>query len=162
MENYEINIGRKVRKVSKNNTEPKPFKSGLKINTIKGVINHPTLNIPAYTFNEDDSYVEVRKCKIIMNMNKTFDCMGNDEADSLLCMLESNSVLSNSFTLKIQNIVLTILTNLDNHDGWVNESIIKLKEEMGWLNIFSDEFKGKLISQLLLTYHTQKRLNKKK
>lgn len=65
MEDYEINIGCKVSKVSKNNTEPKPFKSGFKINSIKGVINHPILNIPAYTFNEDDSYVEVRRCKII-------------------------------------------------------------------------------------------------
>lgn len=65
MGNYEINIGKKVSKTSKNNTEPNPFKSGLKINTIKGVINHPILNIPAYTFYEDDSYVEVRRCKIV-------------------------------------------------------------------------------------------------
>jgi hypothetical protein len=65
LNNVDINIGEKVCKTSKNNTEPKPFKSGLKINTIKGVINHPILNIPAYTFYEDDSYVEVRRCKIV-------------------------------------------------------------------------------------------------
>lgn len=96
-----------------------------------------------------------------MNKNKMYNCEGNDEADSLLCMLESNSVLSESFTRKISNIVLTILTNLDNNEEWVNDSILKLKEEMGWLNIFSDEFKGKLIGQLLLTLHRQKELNKR-
>ncbi len=43
----------------------KPFKSGLMINTVKGVINHPILNIPAYTFYEDDSYVECRRCIVV-------------------------------------------------------------------------------------------------
>lgn len=59
MENYIDNIGKRVSKNS-----PKPFKSGEKINTIKDVINHPILNIPAYTFIEDDSYVECRRCII--------------------------------------------------------------------------------------------------
>ena len=63
MENYKKNIGRKCRKSAfKPGVEPKPFKSGNKVNTIKGVINHPILNIPAYTFEEDDSYVECRRC----------------------------------------------------------------------------------------------------
>jgi hypothetical protein len=34
-------------------------------NTIKGVINHPHLNIPAYVFHEDDSYVECRRIEIL-------------------------------------------------------------------------------------------------
>jgi hypothetical protein len=34
-----------------------------KKNTIKGVINH--LNIPAYVFHEDDSYVECRRIEIL-------------------------------------------------------------------------------------------------
>ena len=58
--NYEANIGRKVYKEGSG----KPFKSGFKINTVKGVVNHPILNIPAYTFEEDDSYVECRRCFI--------------------------------------------------------------------------------------------------
>lgn len=64
---YEKNIGKRVCKGSISKQEPnnKPFKSGLKINTIKGIINHPTLNIPAYTFEEDDSYVECRRCIVI-------------------------------------------------------------------------------------------------
>lgn len=43
----------------------KQFKSGLLINTVKDVTTHSILNIPAYAFEEDDSYVECRRCKII-------------------------------------------------------------------------------------------------
>lgn len=50
-------IGTKVRK-----TSPKPFKSGFKVNTIKGYTTHPLLKITSYTFEEDDSYVEARRC----------------------------------------------------------------------------------------------------
>lgn len=52
-----------VTKSDKKQREPKPFKSGLKINTVNGIINHPILNIPAYTFVEDDSFVECRRCE---------------------------------------------------------------------------------------------------
>ena len=41
----------------------KPFKSGNKINTVNGVIEHPILpGKKAYTFLEDDSYVRVDVC----------------------------------------------------------------------------------------------------
>ncbi len=50
----------KVRKISN-----KPFKSGEKINTVKGMAVHPKLNKICYTFEEDDSYVEVWRCEII-------------------------------------------------------------------------------------------------
>jgi len=66
---YENNIGSKVAKtnIKKGKTifNLKPFKSKNRINTIKGVITHPELGIPAYTFEEDDSYVECRRCKIL-------------------------------------------------------------------------------------------------
>lgn len=62
---YTVNIGKKVKKQSRGNCEPKPFKSKLKINTVKGVINHPILNIPAYTFVEDDSYMACKFCIIV-------------------------------------------------------------------------------------------------
>lgn len=81
MENYTENIGKKVTKcrikahnrintgieLSKKDVEytSKPFKSGLKINTVKDVVSHPVLNVPAYTFIEDDSYVECRRCMVI-------------------------------------------------------------------------------------------------
>jgi len=53
-------IGKQVDKDSN-----KPFKSGSKVNTVKGLIRHPYLRIPSYTFEEDDSYVECRRCKIV-------------------------------------------------------------------------------------------------
>ena len=71
-EECEKNIGKRCTK--KNNTKKRPFKSGFKTNTISGVINHPILNIPAYTFVEDDSYVECRRCEIIEKQNPTACC----------------------------------------------------------------------------------------
>lgn len=60
------NIGMRVKKTTRNKSGiGNPFKSGFIINTIKGVINHPKLNIPAYTFEEDNSYVECRRCILI-------------------------------------------------------------------------------------------------
>lgn len=41
----------------------KPFKSTRKVNTVKGVMMHPITQRPCYTFEEDDTYVEVIKCK---------------------------------------------------------------------------------------------------
>lgn len=60
---YEDMIGKKVEK----NLSGKPFKSGSKINTVKGVVKHPVLGIPAFTFEEDDSYVECRRCQVVKN-----------------------------------------------------------------------------------------------
>ncbi len=59
--NYEENIGKQVYKYKSG----KPFKSGLKVNTVKAIIDHPILNIPAYGFEEDDSYVECRRCAVV-------------------------------------------------------------------------------------------------
>lgn len=56
-------IGKRVYKNRKSPT-PKPFKSGNKVNTVKGIINHPHLNIPTFVFLEDDSYVACRTCRI--------------------------------------------------------------------------------------------------
>jgi hypothetical protein len=64
---HESWIGQKVRKTSGNNNtkQPRPFKSGRKFNTVKGLVQHPTLNIPAFTFEEDDSIVECRRCILV-------------------------------------------------------------------------------------------------
>ena len=59
MEDFVKNIYRKVTKGRK------PFKSGKLYNIVKGVINHPILNVPAYTFFDDDSYVECKRCKVV-------------------------------------------------------------------------------------------------
>lgn len=90
--------------------------------------------------------------------NTMFVCNGNKEADKLLCMLESNSVLSNKMTEKITNIVLVVLSNLD----WVESEIKKLREEMLWLDIFSESFIYKLHGQLIMTLELQIYLSKQK
>ena len=43
----------------------RPFKSQFRKATIKGIIDHPELGVPAYVFFEDDSYVECSKVKVI-------------------------------------------------------------------------------------------------
>jgi len=59
---YEEWIGHKVRKKS-----PHPFKSGSKINTVKGIIPHPQLpGKPAFTFVEDESYVACHVCRLVV------------------------------------------------------------------------------------------------
>lgn len=66
--NYNNWIGKKVWKkgqIKNQEHNPKPFKSGLKINTVKGIINHPYLNVPAFTFEEDDSYVACATCLLV-------------------------------------------------------------------------------------------------
>lgn len=57
-----VNIGKRCIKGGSG----KPFKGGGKVNTIVGVIVHPILGIPAYVFAEDDSYVECRRCDIVV------------------------------------------------------------------------------------------------
>ena len=76
---YEPNIGRQVCKTTlRKHGNPKPFRSGNKVNTVKGVIMHPTMDIPAYTFVEDDSYVECRRCHLIVEKEKTVFTVGMD------------------------------------------------------------------------------------
>jgi hypothetical protein len=42
----------------------KPFKSGSKTATVKGIIDHPIVpGKQAYTFSEDDSFVSIEMCK---------------------------------------------------------------------------------------------------
>jgi len=56
-------VGTKVIKLS-----GKPFKSGEKTATVKGVVDHPQLpGELAYTFDEDDSYVRASYCAAVQN-----------------------------------------------------------------------------------------------
>jgi hypothetical protein len=50
------------KKVSKKSN--KPFKSSLKINTIKSITINPNTSMPAFTFFEDESVVDMRTCVI--------------------------------------------------------------------------------------------------
>jgi hypothetical protein len=48
-----------------------PFKSKIKINTVKDIINHPKRDgYKAYIFFEDDSFVSVDQCEIYENDEK--------------------------------------------------------------------------------------------
>jgi hypothetical protein len=69
--NYSEWVGQKVwkkglRNPNKRNFDKKPkkFKSGLFVNTVKDVITHPQLGVPAFTFIEDDSYVQCSICSL--------------------------------------------------------------------------------------------------
>jgi len=66
---YLPNIGKRVRKHKSN----KPFKSTFWINTVKGVIVHPIINRPAYTFEEDDTYVECGRCQVVPDNQELSD-----------------------------------------------------------------------------------------
>jgi len=91
--------------------------------------------------------------------NRTYGCNGNEIADNLLYSLENTNVLSDDFKNRILNIILVILTNLENNEEWVNSSILELKKDMLNVIIFSDEFIISLNSELLLCVMIQKTLN---
>jgi hypothetical protein len=59
-------IGQKVWKNPKTTTkfQPKPFKSGRKVNTIKSIVVHRQTGGWGFTFEEDDSVVECFRCSI--------------------------------------------------------------------------------------------------
>ena len=64
LKDHKKNIGKPVCKCSvvDRTINRKAFKSGQLINTIKDVVKHPVLNVFAYTFEEDESIVECRRC----------------------------------------------------------------------------------------------------
>lgn len=62
--NYSVYIGKQVFK-SRGSRESKKFKSGSKFNTVKAIIDHPILHVPAFVFEEDDSYVECGRCRFV-------------------------------------------------------------------------------------------------
>ena len=63
MIDYSMMIGKRVQKSRKKSTrEPKPFKSGFKINTVKAVVVHPQTGEPGFTFQEDGSIVKCSIC----------------------------------------------------------------------------------------------------
>ena len=57
-------IGQKVWKNPKTTSKfsPKPFKSGLQVNTVKEVVISPYTGNEAFTFEEDDSIVDCKIC----------------------------------------------------------------------------------------------------
>ena len=75
-----------------------------------------------------------------MSKNKTFTTDGNDHLDLLLCILESQGVLSDSYKTKIINLSLWILSNHKNYVSEIREGIQDLETDMQRLTIFSSGF----------------------
>lgn len=59
-------VGQKVWKNPKTTTkfEPKPFKSGRKVNTVKAVVVHEQTGQPGFLFEEDESCVQCFRCSL--------------------------------------------------------------------------------------------------
>jgi hypothetical protein len=59
-------VGKKVWKNPKSTSkfEPNPFKSGLKVNTVKAIVPHAYTEHLAFTFLEDESLVECFRCSL--------------------------------------------------------------------------------------------------
>jgi hypothetical protein len=54
----------------------KPFKSGRKINTVKSDnFIHPVTGKPCYHFDEDNTYVEIHRCRQVTSKDETDDFM---------------------------------------------------------------------------------------
>jgi hypothetical protein len=62
-ERFRSMIGMRVRKSRPDDkSQPKPFKSGLKVNTVSGIGVHPKLGCLVFLFVEDDSFVCCHIC----------------------------------------------------------------------------------------------------
>ena len=70
-------VGQKVWKNPKTTSkfQPKPFKSGFKVNTVKAVVVHEQTGRPGFMFVEDESVVECFRCSIAPTEFK-FDNVG--------------------------------------------------------------------------------------
>jgi hypothetical protein len=70
-------IGKRVWKNPKttSTTQPKPFKSGSKVNTVTGIVVHEQTGRPGFTFLEDASVVECFRCSLAPEEFK-FDNIG--------------------------------------------------------------------------------------
>lgn len=87
---------------------------------------------------------------------------GNEDLDRLLSILENNGVLSGKFTIKVENIIIWILTNYKNNINDIKEEIINLEKEMNWLNIFNEKFIKNVIMLLYNGLEKQIILEKQK
>jgi hypothetical protein len=65
VERWATMIGQKVWKNPPSATkEPKPFKSGRKVNTVLGLVTHEQTGGWGFTFEEDESVVECFRCSL--------------------------------------------------------------------------------------------------
>lgn len=72
--------------------------------------------------------------------NKIANTKDNESLNQLFCMMESQGVLSESFKQRIIGIGFWILCNHEKYESEIKEANTKLKDDMKWLNIFSNSF----------------------
>lgn len=66
-------VGKKVRKIS-----GKPFKSTLRWNTVKAIVEHPVTKVPSFLLEEDDTIVEATKCTTKSDKSSPITVVLND------------------------------------------------------------------------------------
>jgi phosphoketolase len=95
-----------------------------------------------------------------MNKNRTFTCEGNDIADNLLHTVEQLYVISPELRSEIINILVSMMLNKPVNKTEVKDRIEQLRTNMSCLNIFSQEFRIMINSELLLSLHKELQLDK--
>lgn len=93
IEHY-LAIGKKVTK------RGKPFKSGRKENTVRGIVLHPKKKVPAFIFKEDDSVMECEKCTVIDNEGEPIRTIA--DGFRLSRASPENSDMYRSFSLEVK------------------------------------------------------------
>ncbi len=123
----------------------KPFKSGNTVNTIKGYMPHPYLiNEQAYTFYEDDSYVEIRRCIIVEGGTKmlTFDIKDKD-INYLKNMMKDIEDLKELVSKKI--LILSSTGSFeDKFNSWLEHGI---KEDLPWISSAGQRIRDYLVEE---------------
>lgn len=72
-------------------TSGKPFKSGRKINTVRGFEVNPHTNKPAINFVEDDSFVDFHQCQKVNDKTLCPFCRGTGQSGGLMATCKNCS-----------------------------------------------------------------------
>jgi hypothetical protein len=122
----------------------KPFKSGNTVNTIKGYMEHPQIpNEKAYTFYEDDSYVEVRRC-LILSTAKTLSFNVEDKDLAYLKnMMKEIDDLKQLVSKQIMKLC-ELGSFQERFDNWLEFAI---KEDLPWLQSAGEKVRYLLVEE---------------
>ncbi len=72
--------------------------------------------------------------------NNKFNTYDNESADKLLLMTENLSLLSDKIVIKIDNLVLWIVTNHKGHEKEIKSAINSLVDGLYYVSIFTPTF----------------------
>jgi hypothetical protein len=136
LQEFKPNIGKKVCKccITERQKNNKKFKSGLTENTVKDVVLHEFHGLPAYSFIEDDSIVECRRCKVIDEPV----ILSPTQTETLIRLSEENSwkVSTTKARIKVMNQLqikgMVRLNRYANGEFWeITDEGIDLVNELG-------------------------------